>query len=77
MRVERKWTQRYVSDQLRVDLESYKKYEKRTPLPPYLFESAARVFETDINFIVTGLRHGEVPGARLVEIPPAKKSRVS
>ena len=55
-RVELRITQQQMADALGIPLERYKKYENRSPLPQYLFVSAAAILQLDVLFLLTG-RH--------------------
>ena len=48
------WTQEEMATALGVPLERYKKYETRSPLPPYLIERFALVVRREPFFVLTG-----------------------
>lgn len=55
-RVELRKTQQQVADELGIPFERYKKYETRSPLPPYLFVSAAAALQVEVHWLLTGRR---------------------
>lgn len=48
------WTQLQMADALQIELDTYRKYEKRTPLPHHLIERFALFVGRDVAYIVTG-----------------------
>lgn len=54
LRLERDWTQAQVATAIGVPVERYKKYESRSPLPPYLIARFALVMDRSISYILTG-----------------------
>lgn len=50
------FTQQEMADLLGIGLDRYKKYELRSPLPPFLFEKMALATGVDINYLLTGKR---------------------
>jgi transcriptional regulator with XRE-family HTH domain len=49
-------TQEQMADVLNIPKERYKKYEGRSPLPPYLFEKVSIITACDLVWLVTGKR---------------------
>jgi transcriptional regulator with XRE-family HTH domain len=54
LREGRELQQQQIADLLGVDVETYKKYETRTPLPRYLIPRFARLVGASISFLMTG-----------------------
>lgn len=48
------WTQAKMASALGIELENYKKYERRSKFPLHLIEQLALVTHSEIDFIVTG-----------------------
>jgi hypothetical protein len=48
------WTQEEMATALGVPLDRYKKYETRSPLPPYLVERFALIVRREPCFVLTG-----------------------
>lgn len=48
------WTQQEMATALGIELENYKKYERRSKFPLHLIEQLALVTHSEIDFIVTG-----------------------
>jgi transcriptional regulator with XRE-family HTH domain len=48
------WTQLQMATALGIELENYKKYERRSKFPLHLIEQLALVTHSDIDFVVTG-----------------------
>lgn len=48
------WTAEQMATALGIPAERYRKYEKRSPLPPYLIQKFALITDTTIEFLLTG-----------------------
>lgn len=48
------WTQLQMATALNIELENYKKYERRSKFPLHLIEHLALVTHSEIDYIVTG-----------------------
>lgn len=48
------WTAEQMATALGIPAERYRKYEKRTPLPPYLIQKFALITNVSIDFLLTG-----------------------
>lgn len=54
LRIERGWTQEQMAKAIGVPFERYKKYETRSPMPPYLLPRFAQHVDRDVEYLVTG-----------------------
>lgn len=54
LREARGWTQEQMAEALNIPADRYRKYEGRSPLPPYLVERFALFVGRDVAFILTG-----------------------
>lgn len=54
LRKERGWTAEQMAIALGINVDRYRKYESRTPLPHYLVERFALIVGRDIEFVLTG-----------------------
>ncbi len=61
LRRERGWTAEQMATALGVPVERYRKYEKRTPLPAYLWEPFCLIVDCDLNYLLTGRRQRDMP----------------
>ena len=61
-------TQDQMSTALSVDIHRYRKYELRSPLPPFLFEKVSIITGADINYLLTGKRPSPVRVVRARKI---------
>ncbi|WP_066770015.1 helix-turn-helix domain-containing protein [Sphingobium sp. CCH11-B1] len=64
LRVEREWTQAQMATAIGVPLDRYKKYETRSPLPPYLIPRFAMVVDRSVSYILTGKDEAVARGPR-------------
>lgn len=64
LRVERGWTQQQMATAIGVPFERYKKYEVRSPLPPYLIPRFAQQVDREPGYIVTGQEARRARGPR-------------
>ena len=69
LRDERGWTAEEMAGALGIPADRYRKYESRSPLPPYLIERVALVFDTGVEYIVTGRGRRTRP-AVIIPLPP-------
>lgn len=53
-RLARGWSQAEIANFLGIDVEAYKKYETRTPLPHHLVEQFCTLTGIEIGFYMTG-----------------------
>lgn len=54
LREEREWNQRQMAAAIGVPFERYKKYETRSPMPPYLIPRFAQIVDRSMSYILTG-----------------------
>jgi transcriptional regulator with XRE-family HTH domain len=54
LREKRGWTAERMAAALGIPADRYRKYEVRSPLPPYLVEQFSIIAETSIEFVLTG-----------------------
>ena len=54
LRKERGWTAAQMATALAVPSDRYRKYEYRSPLPPYLMERFALIVGCDLEYLITG-----------------------
>lgn len=64
LRIEREWTQQQMAAAIGVPFERYKKYESRSPMPPYLIPRFAQVLDRSISYILTGKDEAVARGPR-------------
>ncbi|MBS87170.1 MAG: hypothetical protein CMN64_04635 [Sphingobium sp.] len=64
LRIERDWTQQQMATAIGVPFERYKKYESRSPLPPYLIPRFAQVVDRSVGYILTGKEENAARGPR-------------
>lgn len=57
-------TQQEMADALGIPVERYKKYERRSLLPPILIERFAAIVGRDVRFVVTGKADGSRRGPK-------------
>lgn len=60
-RLERGWTAEQMATALGIPPERYRKYENRSPLPPYLIERFALISGKDVAYVVTGRHSASAP----------------
>jgi transcriptional regulator with XRE-family HTH domain len=53
-RLAKNWTQQQMADALAVELSTYQKYEKRTPLPHHLVYRFCLICEVEMEWLFTG-----------------------
>lgn len=73
LRNDRGWTSQQMATALGVPPDRYRKYEYRSPLPPYLMERFALIVGCDVDYLVTGKYsrvRGVPAGAGLYENEP-------
>lgn len=63
LREAKDWTAEQMAIALGVPPERYRKYESRSPLPPYLIERFALIVDRDVQYILTGrsFRQAQLP----------------
>lgn len=54
LRKERDWSQQQMATAIGVPFERYKKYETRSPIPPYLIPRFAMIVDRSVAYILTG-----------------------
>lgn len=54
LRTQRGWTAEQMATALGVPPDRYRKYEVRSPMPPYLIERFALIVGQDVHYLVTG-----------------------
>lgn len=64
LRLERDWTQQQTAAAIGVPVERYKKYESRSPMPPYLIPRFAQVMDRTVSYILTGKDEAAARGPR-------------
>lgn len=76
LRKARGWTQEQMATALDLPLDRYKKYEIRTPLPPYLIERFALHVGRDMAYVLTGKSEPSRRGPRTEsQAVPARPKR--
>ena len=48
------WNQEQMAEALDIPADRYRKYETRSPMPPYLIQRFASIVGKDVEFILTG-----------------------
>lgn len=54
LREAKDWSAEQMAIALGIPPERYRKYESRSPMPPYLIERFALIVERDVQFVLTG-----------------------
>ena len=67
LRSDKGWTAAQMAKALGIPAERYRKYENRSPLPPYLMERFCLICDVTLNYLISGEPTKRSTGFRVID----------